>query len=269
MTNRREAPVTPDRPGRVFLNFSPKHINDYRACPEQFYWRHIKREWVRKQFARPLEIGGATHRALAFVWHQQLAGFEEPDDLARLASIHLRQSNYPPDEQEKWPDDVATVAGHVERCLRALDGEKSILSVEREWSHSLAKTGSGPPLRIQSRVDLVLQRPDGIVEHVDYKTGRKKADEIQEVMSRVVVRAMLTTTGITGAQLVTSTLYAKDGTLVSDQYDRDAYRHVWMDILDAVTAIRATTVWKPSPGPDCHWCDFKDLCSIQGAGQIR
>jgi putative RecB family exonuclease len=264
MSMQRQAPRTPDRPGRSFFDFSPKHINDYQQCPEFFYWRHIKRQWARKPFSRSLEIGKATHNALASVWKERLKGFELPDNFVWLATQHLNESIYTFEEKPHWPEDIATVAGHIERCLLALDDDLSVISVERELSHELARARAGPPVRIQSRVDLVVRRADGAVEHVDYKTGKKWPDVNQEVMSRVVVRTMLSAGDDRSAALVSTTLYSADGTKVSAQLSRDECRPVWDAIVTTVGAIRDAEQWSPKPGRHCDWCDFRERCSVRG-----
>lgn len=265
MSNQREPPRTPQQPGRALRDFSPVHVNAYQECPERFYLRHVKHQWTRKTFARPLVIGQATHNALAFVWKQRLEGFEIPDDLPKLASMHLNQSSYPRDEQTNWSEDVDVVASHISRCLAALPSDAAIVSVEREWSYPLQSSSGETPINIQSRVDLVLKRRDGIIQHVDYKTGRHQRDLVQEVMSRVVVQTMLEGRGMAGAPVVTSTLFAKDGAIVSEQLDREHCRPIWISIVESVQGIREATDWRPRPGLYCRWCDFAEShCSLRG-----
>jgi hypothetical protein len=264
MSMQRQSPTTPQRPGRKFVDFFPNHINDFQKCPEYFYWRHIRHQWVRKPFSRALQVGKATHNALAFIWNQRKDGYELPDDFVRLATMHLDESNYPVAEKEGWPDDVHTVAGHVERSLSVLGGDLSVISVERELDHELARASAGPRLRIQSRVDLVVRRSDGVVEHVDYKTGKKWPDVNQEVMSRVVVSTMLSAGDDRRASLVSTTLYSADGTKVSAQLSREECRPVWEGIVAAVGAIRDAERWSPEPGRHCDWCDYRERCSVRG-----
>lgn len=264
MAKRREPPVTPNRPGAAWLNFSPIHINDFQQCPERFYLRHIRRIRVPKYFSRPLAIGQATHAAMAFVWNQRLSGFEIPDDLQKLAAMYLKPTQYPRETGDSWSADVAVVADHLHRCLSTLDPNAEIVSIEREWSYALrGRDGEASPARIQSRVDVILRHDDGVVQHVDYKTGAHHRDLTQEVMSRVVVRTMLDAKGWTGAPVVTSTLFTNDGTLISEQPARDAYRWLWNSVVENIGAIQTATTWPPRPGPHCRWCDFAaNHCSL-------
>jgi hypothetical protein len=264
MAKRREPPVTPNQPGSGWVNFSPIHINEFQQCPERFYLRHIRRIRVPWQFSRALAIGQATHAAMAFVWNQRLSGFEIPDDLQKLAAMYLKTAQYERGNEDAWGEDVSIVAGHVHRCLSTLDPNAEIVSVEREWSYALRDRDRQPSsTRIQSRVDVILRHDDGTVQHVDYKTGARRRDLTQEVMSRVVVRTMLAAKGWAEAPVVTSTLFTSDGALVSEQPDRETYRSVWNGVIETVGAIQTATTWRPRPGPHCRWCDFAKVhCSL-------
>lgn len=264
MSRQRSAPQTPHQPGRRFEHFSPAHVTLYQQCPERFYLKHIKRQWMPKTLSRPLVVGQATHAVLAWIWNQRLEGFEFPDDLVRLSRIYLKESQYR-DEPEHWEEDVHVVAGHVERCLAALDSDAEIISVEKEWSWRLRSRAGGPAATIQSRVDLIRKRGDGMIEHIDYKTGRRERDLVQEVMSRVVVGAMLQERGLAEAPIVTSTLFSKDGALVGEHMDREQYQPIWHGIVTTIQEIRDATTWRPQPGPHCRWCDFAARhCSVGG-----
>jgi putative RecB family exonuclease len=264
MSSQRQAPQTPNQPGLRFADFSPVHVTTHQQCPEKFYLKHIKRQWTPKTLSRPLVVGQATHAALAWIWNQRLDGFEFPDDLVGVARLYLKESQYR-DEPESWREDVHIVAGHIERCLAALDPDPEIISVEREWSWRLRSRSGEPAVTIKSRVDLIVKRREGAVEHIDYKTGRRERDLVQEVMSRVVVGAMLRERGMDGAPIVTSTLFSKEGALVSETMDREQCAPVWDGIVTTIQEIRDATTWRPRPGPHCRWCDFAARhCSVGG-----
>ena len=264
MRERRETLRTPNRPGSAQFDFSPKHINLFLQCPERYYWSYVRRTRTPWVFSRNLEIGRACHNVLAFIWNQRRAGFEDPDDLTSLIRRYLREADYPPDESVTFHEDVETIARYVERTLDLLNADASVDGVEEELASPLRREGARR-VEIRSKIDLVLDHGDGEIEHIDYKTGKPERDLIQEVMSRVVLRSRLAETERHLQRLVTTTIFAKDGSLVREELDRDQFRGFWEEIVGSINRIRSADSWKPKPGPYCQWCGFSQRrCSVRG-----
>ncbi|MGH6914298.1 MAG: PD-(D/E)XK nuclease family protein [Geminicoccales bacterium] len=116
-----------------------------------------------------------------------------------------------------------------------------------------APAGRGA-LRLGARVDLVLKHEDGLIEHVDFKTGKLRDDPVQALVSRRVVGHRVSPS----ATVRTTTLYLQHRHADSRELDRDDCRSDWRDIADSIRAIRTITKWPAKPGPLCEYCPFKE-----------
>ena len=101
---------------------------------------------------------------------------------------YIRLERYPKENGDQLRSEHAPiVASHVDRALGLLPSDAIILEVERPFDFVFINSQLPDPISIESRVDLVIRHGDGIVDHIDFKTGSQSGDIIQNFISRVTV----------------------------------------------------------------------------------
>jgi CRISPR/Cas system-associated exonuclease Cas4 (RecB family) len=244
------------------FKFSPKALNAYYRCPRMFYFRHIKKEMAEYVFKPALAVGGVAHKALAELFRNRRDGLI-PSSIEAHVDRYIRLERYP----DGCGDDLRRehapqIIGHVERALAVLPDRADVLEVEHEFDFTFWHPGAGANATLKSRVDLVVRHGDGIVDHVDYKTGKQGGDPIQNIISRVTVQRHL---DLPSEQLRTVNVLTATGEYQIVPSDRAAHASTWQIVLREIGRLACDQEWTPRPEPSvCRWCDYKPLCQ---AGQ--
>src|SRR4029078_4161988 len=109
-----------------------------------------------------------------------------PDGLDKRITERLPVDDYP--SRDHWQQDVRVIGDWVENALETFDTRKSVLAVEKTFRFPFHGRVAAPSFMLNARVDLVLRRDEGALEHVDWKTGKRGwVDEIQNVAARLAV----------------------------------------------------------------------------------
>jgi hypothetical protein len=253
--------------------YFPAHLNTYRRCPQQYYLQYVKRHPRRTGIDRSAATRGAiTHNVLnhAFRHFRRHKGF--PAGLDRRIRDSFTVDDYP--SHDHWRRDVSAVVDWVELAVESFDQRKDILAVEQVYTYPLpSRTGAfhEPPSFLKARVDLVARQDDGVVEHIDWKTGKRGFTddvEIQNVASRIAIGKATQESRIVST---VSFLSATDG-VVDDRYvmTEQEVRQGWRTIKDLVNTICDDGDWSPSQGPLCNWCPFyQHGCKLHRARDVE
>jgi RecB family exonuclease len=234
-----------DRPRTFF----PSQINTYRQCPERYFLQYIEKRKRPRPFSSELIKGGAAHRLIARTIPAYFQSNLIPDDLTSQALAEVAATEYPPEERAYLEQDAIDVASWTQTALDMLPRDARPMLVEKNL---YAPLGRGP-VQLGARIDLMLQHADGVIEHVDFKTGKLREDPVQELISRTVVGRRVQRE----ASVRSTTLFVQHRHTQSRELDRDECRSDWRDIAEAIRAIRSTNAWPAHPGPLCDYCPFK------------
>jgi DNA helicase II / ATP-dependent DNA helicase PcrA len=212
-------------------------VIDYARCPKRFYWSAVQ---PLPRFSGPAaRIGTEVHRwierqsrgqatlleidELPDLTDQELAG--EPGRLDALRSSFL-QSRF-----------ASMVPLYVERpFLLSIDG-----------------------FTVRGRIDAIFGEPDGPWEVVDYKTGKRPPDEDALTRLQLDLYALACAeVWHRGAEDLTLTyLYLATGEEASHRPEPiPTIRERVRGWLAGIVGGR----FEPTPGAQCHWCDFLPFC---------
>lgn len=252
--------------------YFPAHLNMYRRCPQRYYLTYVRKRPGRAGVDRSAARRGAiTHNVLnhAFRHYQRRQDF--PSGLDRRIRESLTIGDYP--SQDHWRRDVSAVVDWVELAIESFDRRKVVVAVEQVYGYPLPPpTGASSehPSFLKARVDLVVRREDGAIEHVDWKTGKRDWTddvEIQNVAARITVGKALQERRIVSN---VSFLAATEGVVEDRQEmtERDV-RSGWRTIKGFVSDIRSDQAWKPRQSALCTWCPyFHNGCVLHRAPGI-
>jgi DNA helicase-2/ATP-dependent DNA helicase PcrA len=212
-------------------------VIDYARCPKRFYWTAVR---PLPRFSGPAaRIGTDVHR-----WIERRASGQ---------AVLLEVEEVP----DLTAEELAGEPGKVERLreafLRSRFADAVPLHAERPFLLRLEG------FTIGGRIDAVYGDPDGGWEVVDWKTGRRPADDdpLAALQLDLYGLACIEIWRKRPEDVTLTYLYLASGDEVSHPMERpDVVRE---RVVQALRAIDAGA-FDPTPGPQCTYCDFKAFC---------
>lgn len=184
----------------------------------------------------------------------------DPEVVSRWMAEELAASHYDAPTEHRLA--LRTVAGHAAWCLDHIPADVTVRLTERQLQTGLLWIAERP-VRFQARVDLVVEHPDGEIEHIDFKTGGPQEDHwIQRGVERLVV-------GVAHPILDrpptrTTTLYAETRQTDSERHTTDSFRPTRTALHELTGRMLTNDVPEPTPSARCGWCPFRDAgCPVQ------
>jgi hypothetical protein len=260
---------------RINHRLSPASLNAYFRCPRKFQWRYIRKVKTPYVFKPHLAFGGATHKAIARCLGDQLD--QQPQQtFESYATTYVGRERYPDDGGAALrAEHIPQVVEHMDRGLGALPTGYRVHSVEREYRYRIALPDLDDAILLTSKVDLVIEHGDDLVDHVDFKTGSQQGDPFQNLLSRITVkhafdarRKLDGLPELDSAKLRTINLLTRDGTYLVYPADRNAHAATWQSIRQTISEIGRDTEWRPRPDPPvCRFCEFAPNCDAAELGE--
>ncbi len=230
-----DAEVGEDRVPRAI---SASGVIDYARCPKRFYWSSVR---PLPRFSGPAaRIGTEIHR-----WIERRASGQ-----GQLLEVG--------DQPDLTQEELAGDPGRVERLRHAfLEGrfaERTPLFAERAF---LLRFGN---ITVGGRIDAIYGDAEGPWEIVDWKTGRRPADDdpLARLQLDVYGLACVEIWGKGPGDLSLTYVYLASGDEVTRAMDEPSA--VRARIGGSLEAIAAGS-FDPTPGPQCTYCDFKAFCA--------
>lgn len=243
---------------RIGFKLYPASLGAYYRCPRKFQMRYIRRVRMPYDFKPYLAIGSVTHKALASVLRRRLDGLPTAS-LESSVTEHLLRERYPPEiADELRVEHLTVVIGHVERAMASLPQDFEVLWVEHEFTRPTSFESIESPVVVASKVDLVIRHGDGMIDHIDFKTGYEGGDPLQNVMSRVAVAHGMQTSAL---RLRTVNVMSKTGAYEVDRSTNHQYRQNWQVVEYTVAQLAADSTWPGTTDPAiCSRCEFNTVC---------
>jgi DNA helicase II / ATP-dependent DNA helicase PcrA len=222
---------------RIPQTVSASGVIDYARCPKRFYWSAVR---PLPRFSGPAaRIGTEIHR-----WIERRASGQ-----GQL----LEMDDHPDLTQEELAGDP----GKMERLRRSfLEGRFARLVPLFAERAFLLRFGD---VTVGGRIDAIYGEADGPWEVVDWKTGKKPADDdpLATLQLDVYGLACAEIWGKHAEDLTLTYAYLASGEEVTRLMDDPAaVRERLTASLDRIAAGE----FAPTPGPQCVYCDFKAFC---------
>lgn len=252
----------PGMPRRLFVG-TPSKLTAYQDCPRRYRYSYLDRPAPPKGPAwAHNSLGSSVHTALR-AWYAQPPGSRSLERIPTLLRATWVSEGYRDDAQERIA--FARAAQWLRDYLEQQDPSDEPLGVERTVA---AKTAT---LALSGRVDR-LDRRDGEVVIVDYKTGRRTPDQDDARGSAALALYAYAAERTLRAPCRQVELHhLPSGTVAVHRHtDESLARQVRRaeqtvaDIRDAEQAIAAGTdpdeAFPVIPSQLCSWCDFRRVC---------
>jgi len=210
---------------------------DYGRCPKRFYWSTVR---PLPRFTGPAaRIGTEVHRWIELRSHGQGSLLEEAD------------------APDLTGEELAGRPGRIEELRSAFLTSRFASLVPRFVERSFLLPVEG--FVISGRIDAIYGADDGPWEVVDYKTGRRPADDdaLAKTQLDVYALACIDVWGKRPQDLTLTYLYLASDDEVSHAVDDEgAIRERVGGWLRGI----GEAAYEPTPGPQCRWCDFRPFC---------
>lgn len=249
---------------------SVSSTREYEGCPRRYHFGYVERRPKDRPVPPSWRFGSVVHAALEAAWR---AAMGAPDDTpvrvhlpVALAALDaaLVKEGLDSDEDRERGIDVVTRALEVDVVRdQALDPDADLPAARPVGVEEALRGRIDQQHRIIGFVDLVLERPDGVIELVDHKVTARRAtpdelhDDFQLNLYGQLARARFPhATGI-----VATHHYPTGPDAVSVRLDEDAMARAELRVRDAARAIAVDTEFVPVTSERCLHCPWQPSCA--------
>ena len=246
---------------------SVSSTREYEGCPRRYRFGYIEKRPKDRPVPPSWRFGTVVHAALEAAWKAAMAS--EPDvpvhaylEVA-LAALDVALAEEGLEDERERGVDVVTRALEVDVVRDgALDPDADLPLARPVGVEEALRGRIDQEHRIIGFVDLVLERPDGMIELVDHKVTARRAtpdelhDDFQLNLYGQLARARFR--GATG--IVATHHYPTGPESVSVRLDKDEMARAEQRVRDAARAIAQDTEFVPVPSERCLHCPWQPSC---------
>jgi putative RecB family exonuclease len=225
----------------------------FLRCRKQYWFGYVSGEQWPEEEAEPapLVIGNAVHRGM-----QELCESGDPDVARQRVDAYLRM-----------PKHAAAAPGTEEyavvmECLeRGIEAHQSIDSAER-WAE--LETWAPAPkagISVLAKIDRVDRLRDGLVQIIDWKTGRYDDPYITDEqldIGHVAVRVVHRLKPDEAVRAIGWNL--RSGSKRVRELVRDDAAATVRRMVGLARRMQQEQEFTATPGPQCGWCRWRDRC---------
>ncbi len=260
------APAASAMPGAV----SVTHLVSFRRCPRQYYWLAVRP--LPRRASAAAQLGVAVHR-----WIELRAGIH-PSLFGEVEALAAVQATAPTDEVDPGSatnfgaatphgGDGAAAATPPDRVLTGfrsafLASPYADLEPSRIEAPFVLALGGRV---IRGRIDALYQH-DGLIDVVDFKTGRppEDGDRGANVQLDTYAVAAVDVWAVDPSALRTTYCYLDaDGsfTLAESQWSAERVGDARADLSATVRRL-GEGAWPATPGRWCSRCEWRQVCQV-------
>lgn len=248
------------------ISFS--QIAAFSNCPQQYKYAHII--GVPSYGKHQMSFGKSMHDALQSFMERIVANkamiqsslFAADSERVAMPTLHDLLEMYDGAWIDEWYPDTKTRDDYRHRGEQYLREYYALMAQNPPSPKYLEKgfTLKVGDVLVKGRIDRI-DDVEGGVEIIDYKTGSPKTKLEWDDRRQLVLYAIAGEESFTPPLVVKKLTfyYLESNTAVSfEPTDKDKEK-LKLQIRDTMEQIRTST-FEATPGPQCQYCDFKDIC---------
>ena len=248
---------------------SVSSTREYEGCPRRYRFGYVERRPKDRPVPPSWRFGSVVHAALEAAWkaamevaHDTPVREHLPLALEALDAALVKEGLDSDADRERGIDVVTRALEFDVVRDQALDPDADLPPARHVGVEEALRGRIDQQHRIIGFVDLVLERPDGVIELVDHKVTSRRAtpdelhDDFQLNLYGQLARARFPhATGI-----VATHHYPTGPDAVSVRLDEDAMARAELRVRDAARAIAADTEFTPVTSEHCRHCPWQPSC---------
>ena len=245
-------------PGRRHPWHSVSSTREYEKCPRRYRFAYVDKRPEDRPVPRSWRFGSAVHEGLEAGYRHAVENPDAPVSARMQAAADAIDRTRQRLELGDAPSERDRAVWHATRALAqdVLDVDE-ILGVELAMRDELDGDD-----RIVGFADLVLARPDGVVEIVDHKVTNWRAtpDKLQEdfQLNLYGYLARLRWPWVTA--VVATHHYPTGPEAVSTRLTHGGMQVARERVESAAAAIAADRTFAPTPSQRCRHCPWQPSC---------
>jgi DNA helicase-2/ATP-dependent DNA helicase PcrA len=253
---RKPQGISAGNKGLFLKNFSYSQLESFRTCPLQYKYQYILK--VPTQTNAAASFGDTIHRTLQQFYQE----FINDNTIGKDRIIEILHSLWTPvgyasqsheKRMKKEGEDL------LKKYIETLHNPHvSIRGLEK-----LFKIRVNADIFLTGKIDRVDNKPNGGIEIIDYKTGKKPDEkELKKSLQLSIYALAAMDKGLYNQELEKVTLtfyYLQDMTKVSMQRTPEDIAKVTEQVEKDVVEIRKND-FPAKKGPWCSYCPFRMIC---------
>ena len=248
---------------------SVSSTREYEGCPRRYRFGYVERRPKDRPVPPSWRFGSVVHAALEAAWKAAMdADAAVPVhahlDVALAAlDTALTKEGLDSAEDRARAVDVVTRALEVDVVRDgALDPDVDLPLPRPVGVEEALRGRIDAEHRIIGFVDLVLERPDGVIELVDHKVTDRRAtpDELHDDFQLNLYGQLARARFPDAAGIVATHHYPTGPEAVSVRLDAAAMADAERRVRAAARAIAADPEFAPAPGAGCRHCPWQPSC---------
>lgn len=247
---------------------SVSSTREYEGCPRRYRFGYVERRPKDRPVPPSWRFGSVVHAGLEAAWK---AAMDAPDvpvsahlDVAVAAlDAALAKEGLDSDEDRTRAVDVVTRALEVDVVRDgALDPDADLPLPLPVGVEEALRGRIDAEHRIIGFVDLVLERPDGVIELVDHKVTARRAtpDELHDDFQLNLYGQLARTRFPQATGIVATHHYPTGPEAVSVRLDAAEMARAEARVRDAARAIAVDTEFEPVTSERCRHCPWQPSC---------
>lgn len=241
------------------MRISYSRIDTYQRCPHKYELAYVQKVPVPEPgiFA----LGSAVHDALKFMHapgRLELPSLEAViEEYCRSFEARARTVG----EEEKgrlFESGAAMLTRHYGKAGSQPDEGRVVGNVELDFALPFGNGHS-----VCGRIDRIDVLPDGSLEVIDYKTGRRMPSQldVDKDLQLAIYRLASETLLYPGREVTASLYYVNHGVKISADRSPEVLERAKAEIAEAVAGIEREE-FAPKVGNHCDYCEYRRSCSV-------
>ncbi len=253
----------------MIRSYSYSKIGQFQNCPRQYKFNHIEKATVEKPVSVEMFLGSAVHRALEKLYKFKVNGRIQPEE-EMLADYHKEWEGSDRDrikvtkEYMGIDDFINTGAKALAKYYKMYHpfDEGEIIGLEKNASFPL---DSANRFMMRAKLDKLVQRKDGVVEIVDYKTQARLPTQ-QDLDNNLQMGLYQHAVNFLWPQfdkIELKQIYLRQGIAMTTVMDQDKLDMLKQDSINLILEIEQAARDNDFPVKEsalCDYCPYFELC---------